>query len=210
MKIAIIGAGNVGSALGKRLVNIGNTVVYGVRKPHDPKYNTLLNILGKKASMHTISDAVKDAEIVILAMPWSSAEDAIRDAGNLVGKIVVDCTNPLKPDLTGLSLGLNTSAAEQIAIWAKGAKVCKSFNHTGYKNMENPEFINGRAAMFVCGDDQDARKKIVKLANQMGFDAHDAGELNVARLLEPLAMLWIDLAIKSGMGTDFAFGLLRR
>jgi 8-hydroxy-5-deazaflavin:NADPH oxidoreductase len=103
-----------------------------------------------------------------------------------------------------------TSGAEQVAQWAVGAKVCKAFNQTGFQNMANPKFSSGNFVMFVCGDDSDSKKIVLQLAEQIGFEAIDAGELSVARLLEPLAMSWVHLAYKANMGRDFAFGILRR
>ena len=104
----------------------------------------------------------------------------MRAAGNLQGKIVIDCTNPLKPDLSGLEIGFTTSAAERVAQWAKGAKVCKAFNTTGSNNMADP-IINGiRTVMFVCGDDATAKATVLQLTRDISFDAVDAGELRQA------------------------------
>ena len=86
-------------------------------------------------------------------------------------------------------MDLVTTAAEQVAQWAVGAKVCKAFNQTGFQNMANPKFSSGNAVMFVCGNDSDSKKIVLQLAEQIGFETIDAGELSVARLLEPLAML---------------------
>jgi 8-hydroxy-5-deazaflavin:NADPH oxidoreductase len=120
-----------------------------------------------------------------------------------VGKVVVDCTNPLKPAFTGLALGYTASGAEQVAEWATGAKVFKGFNQTGFNIMADPAFDGERAVMFVCGDDD-------TLAADIGFQAIDAGSLVIARLLEPYGMLWIHLALARGLGRDFAFVLHRR
>lgn len=104
MRIAIIGAGNVGTALGKQFVKTGHEVVYGVKDPAGPKYKAL--------KPRTVKDAVSFADVVVLATPWPATEAAIRSAGSLAEKIVVDCINPLKPDLSGLALGHTDSAAE--------------------------------------------------------------------------------------------------
>jgi len=142
--------------------------------------------------------------------PWQVTEDAIKQAGTLAGKIVVDCTNPLKADFSGLVLGHTTSGAEQVTAWAKAAKVYKAFNQTGFNNMRAPSLEGRRAVMFVCGDDAGHKPTVLKLASDLGFEAIDAGGLAIARLLEPYAMLWIHLAHAQGLGRDFAFGLLRR
>jgi 8-hydroxy-5-deazaflavin:NADPH oxidoreductase len=90
-----------------------------------------------------------------------------------------------------------------------GPKFVKRYQ-TGFQNMANPKFSSGNTIMFVCGDDSDSKKIVLQLAEQIEFEAIDTGELYVARLLEPLAMLWIHLAYKANMGRDFAFGILRR
>jgi NADPH-dependent F420 reductase len=210
VKIAIIGAGNVGSTLGRAWANKGHDIFFGVRHPKDDKTRQLVQSLGNKAQAGTVAEAAAFGEVVVLATPWPATEAAVRAAGNLQSKIVIDCTNPLKQDLSGLELGFSTSGAEQVAQWAKGATVFKVFNTTGSNNMADP-VINGiRTVMFVCGDDEAAKPVVMQLAADIGFDAVDAGKLEQARLLEPWAMLWISLAYGRGMGRDFGFALLRR
>jgi 8-hydroxy-5-deazaflavin:NADPH oxidoreductase len=211
MKIAVLGAGNVGGTLGKAFASVGHDIFFGVPNPKEEKNIKLIDSIGyDRTSVGSVSDAVHTAELVVLATPWNAAQAAFQSAGNLTDKIVIDCTNPLKEDLSGLVIGHTTSGAEQVAQWAVGAKVCKALNQTGFQNMANPKFSSGNAVMFVCGDDSDSKKIVLQLAEQLGFEAIDAGELSVARLLEPLAMLWIHLAYKVNMGKDFAFGILRR
>ncbi|OLC13773.1 MAG: F420-dependent NADP oxidoreductase [Candidatus Rokubacteria bacterium 13_1_40CM_69_27] len=210
MKIAIIGAGNVGGTLGKAWAARGHDVVFGVRDPHDRKLDELLKDSGGRAQAASVRNAVAAADIVVLAVPWGSAQDAIRGAGDLRGKVVVDATNPLKPDLSGLALGHTTSAGEEIARWAAGAKVVKAFNTIGAQHMANPRFDGQSASMFICGDDAAAKKTVASLAAALGFEPVDAGPLTQARLLEPLALLWISMAYAYGQGTDIAFRLLRR
>ena len=126
------------------------------------------------------------------------------------GKIVLDCTNPLKPDMSGLEVGLSTSGAEQVAGLAAGAKVVKIFNATGFNNMANPRYANEAATMFYCGDDARAKAVAGQLAADLGFEPVDAGSLAEARLLEPYALLWIHLALVQKLGRDIAFKLMRR
>ena len=142
--------------------------------------------------------------------PWNAVPAALTSAGSLSGKIVIDCTNPLNTDYSGLSVSFTDSAGEQVARWAKDAKICKAFNHTGAQNMANPVFRGGWPAMFVCGDDETSRKTVLDLTGSIGFDPVDAGPLSSARLLEPLAMLWIHFAYGMKLEPDLAFGLLRR
>ncbi len=210
MKIAIIGVGNVGSALGTGWAKKGHSVTFGVRNPQDEKVKKALAGAGKNAQAATVSEAAKSAEVVVLATPWPATQEAVQSAGNLSGKIVVDCVNPLKPDLSGLAIGQTTSAAEQVAGWAKGAKVVKAFNTTGAGNMANPKYGSQNASMFICSDDAAARKTVGGLAEDLGFEVVDAGPLVMARALEPVALLWIYLAYGGGLGPNFAFKILKR
>jgi len=145
----------------------------------------------------------------VLAVPWNAVPDALRAAGDLTGKVVLDATNPLLPDLSGLEMPEGKSGAEKVAELA-GAPVVKIFNTTGYPNMANPDYNGQAATMFYCGDDAGAKKIAGTLAGDLGFEAVDAGPLTQARLLEPLALLWISLALKQGFGVGIAFRLMRR
>jgi NADPH-dependent F420 reductase len=211
MKIGIIGAGNVGGTLGKRWAAVGHQVKFGVRNPQDPKVSSLLKSCGDRVSAGQPAEAAGFAEVVVLTTPFEGAKSALESAGDLRGKILVDCTNPLGADfMAGLTIGHNTSAAEEIAKWAKGAKVVKAFNTTGAGNMANPMYGPDKTVMFVAGDDAAAKQMVMGLSNELGFETMDAGPLRQARLLEPLAMLWISLAYAQGLGPSFAFKLLRR
>ena len=212
MRIAVLGAGMVGGTLGEQFAQVGHEVYFGVPSPQDEKIRGILSRIGSKARAGLVSEATRDAEIVVLATPWDAVPSAIVSAGDLAGKIVIDCTNPLgKTDVgLGLLIGNTNSGAEQVAAWATGAHVCKAFNQTGYANMAEPRFAQGSALMFVCGDDPGSREVVQQLVASIGFDAVDAGGLKIARLLEPLAMLWIHLSLTTELKRDFAFALLRR
>lgn len=210
MRIAIIGAGNVGGTLGKMWAARDHEVAFGIRRPNDAKVQALLTATEKRARATSLKDAVTSAEVVVLATPWSATEAAIRDAGELRGKVVVDATNPVKADLSGLAIGHSTSAAEQVAGWASGARVVKAFNTIGAAHMADPRFGTQRASMFICGDDASAKATVARLAGDLGFDPVDCGPLTQARLLEPLAMLWISMAYAYGAGPNIGFALLRK
>jgi len=155
------------------------------------------------------------AEVVVFAVPWKAAEEAVRSAGSLSGKIVIDCTNPFAPGLTGLDAPAGGSGAEAVASWAPGARVVKAFNTTGFNIMANPAFPEGPATMFYCGDDASAKRAVHGLAAELGFDPIDAGPLSRARVLENMALLWVSLAmggVSGGteLGRDIAFRLARR
>jgi predicted dinucleotide-binding enzyme len=208
MRIGIIGAGNVGGALGRGWVRAGHEVMFGVRDAADPKNVQLLQETGARAG--TVAEAAAFGEAVAFATPWEATEDAMRNAGDLSEKVVFDCTNPLAPRLSGLTHGHETSGGEQVAAWAPGARVVKIFNTTGANNMADPRYGEGAVTMFYCGDDAEAKAVAARLATDLGFDPVDAGPLSQARLLEPLALLWIRLAHVQGLGRDIAFRLMRR
>jgi len=192
MRITIIGAGNVGKALGE-----------GWAKKHEVHY------VRRGCPPHERATLAIEADAIVLATPADQAQAALSGLP-LIGKTLIDCTNPLKADLSGLTHGYDTSAAEMIAASVPDAKVVKAFNTVGFGIMQNPLFGDRRAMMMIAGDDDGAKQTTMTLASDLGFEPIDAGPLTQARLLEPLAMLWISLAIKGGLGRGFAFGMLRR
>ena len=199
----------MGGALGEAWARHGHEVFFGVRNPDSADAKALLHRCGPRARATFVDDAVREGEVVVVALPWPATKTVLESV-NLTGKIVLDCTNPLKADLSGLEVGTTTSGGEMVAEWAKGAHVVKIFNTTGYGNMENPLYGGEHITMFYCGDDTDAKQTAAELARTCGFDPIDAGPLANARLLEPYALLWIWLAMRGGQGRDFAFKLLRR
>jgi len=207
MKIGILGSGNVARALAKPWAKKGHEIVFGSRNPE--KALEIAESMGKNVCSSTYEEAAKWGDVVVLATPYTAAQDIIKTVGDLTGKILVDCTNPLAPDLSGLTVGLTTSAAEEISKMTS-AKVVKAFNAMGVGVMANVQFGSETASNFICGDDDEAKSVVRSLGEDIGFDVIDIGPLSNARLLEPLAMLWIYLAFKHGMGTDIAFKLLRR
>jgi len=213
MKLAIIGAGSVGGTLGTAWAQkAGHEIFFGVRNPQSEKVQALVRSLGGKARAGTAAEAAASADVIVLATPWNGAEAAIRSLGDVSGKIILDATNPLAmgPDGLGLEIGHDTSAGEKVQGWAKGASVFKTLNTTGYGNMADPVVRGVKSVMFVAGDDAAAKPKVIALLAALGFEVIDAGPLRNARLLEAHAMLWIELALKRGLGRDFAFAILRR
>jgi 8-hydroxy-5-deazaflavin:NADPH oxidoreductase len=109
-----------------------------------------------------------------------------------------------------LALGYDTSGAEQVVVWAKGAAVFKTLNQTGAENMAKASQYPTLPVMFVAGDDDARKPAVISLVAKLGFEALDAGPLRIARLLEPYGMLWIDQALNRGRGTSFDFALADR
>jgi NADPH-dependent F420 reductase len=208
MKIGIIGAGDVGGTLGMRWRQKGHEIMFGVRNRQSQNVQKLIE-LDKNLEFGEIRETVAFGDVIVFAVPWNSVEETIRIAGNLTDKILIDPTNPLTPDLKGLALE-NTSAAEKISNLTKSAKVVKAFNMIGAKTLSNLIYDSQRADLFICGDDSHAKQIVRELAIDIGFDVIDVGPLVNARLLESLALLWIELAFRQQMGPNIAFKLLRR
>jgi hypothetical protein len=198
MKIAVLGAGNVGTSLGDGLASAGHEVVYGSRSPEKHADG------GRK--FDTLANAIAQSEVVVLAVPWAAAESVLK-SNDFSGKIVIDCLNPITPAFE-LAVGWTDSAGEMAAGLAKGARVVKAFNSTGYGNMQKPQFGDTRLTMFYAGDDESAKATVKQLIADVGFDPVDAGPMKNSRYLEPLAMLWINLSMKHGR--DIALQLIKR
>ncbi len=132
--------------------------------------------------------------------------------GSTLGKILIDCTNPLKPDYSGLAVGHTTLAAEEMAKLAEGSKVVKAFNTTfaAIMHSQSRTFNQEKATGFYCGDDGSAKAVVSELIRETGLEPLDAGSLMSARYLEPMVMLMIQPGFAEKMGTNIAFRLLRR
>jgi NADPH-dependent F420 reductase len=210
MKIAVIGTGNVGGTLGVRFAKNGHVVAFCSRNPTSDKVRKLLKEAGSKATAADAAVSVPNAEVVVLATPWDATLEIVRSLGNVSGKIIIDATNPLSNDLTGLTVTQRSSAAELIAEAAEGARVVKAFNTINFGTMEDPSYGDTNADGFLCGDDEEAKKTVTGLLEELGIEPVDIGPLYTARFLENLALLWVHSAFKQKWGTDFAFKVIRR
>ena len=206
MQITIVGAGNVGFALGGGWRKAGHQVSYALREKAGKSAD---KVLGDGFEVVLMSEAAAKAEVIALAVPWAGVADAVKSLGSLSGKILIDAVNPLTPALD-LALGFTDSAAETVARLAPGAHVVKAFNTTGAENMSGARSFKVKPMMPVASDDAAAKAKVMQLAEDLGFEAVDAGPLRSARLLEPMALFWIKQAYVQKFGRDFAFALTRR
>ena len=209
MKIAVIGAGNVGRALGTGWAKAGHAIVFGVRDVNKPELKSLCAQIGASAALS--AEAARQGDVVVLALPWTTAEGAVKSLGDLTGKIVVDTMNPLamKDGALGLERGFTTSAGETVAAWLPSAKVVKTFNQVGANMMTEGRRFATPPVMFLAGDDDAAKRVVSGLTSEIGFEPLDAGGLKQARILEPLAMVWINQSLARGFGRDWAFGVVR-
>jgi 8-hydroxy-5-deazaflavin:NADPH oxidoreductase len=205
MRIAIIGAGNVGGALGRGWTRARHTVTYGVRDP-DAKAAALAQ---RGAQVALPRQAVEWSDVVVLATPWPATQDVVKALGDLGGRPLLDATNPIGPGLTS-AVGPDASGGELVQGWAPTARVVKIFNSTGAENLAAPRYADEATTMFYCGDDAPACGIAAKLAADLGFDPIGVGPLRNARLLEQLAFLWITLSMAQGGKRGIAFKMLRR
>lgn len=210
MEIAVFGTGSVGSTLGRRLALVGHQVTFGSRAPQSDRVQALVQ---ENQNAHTATDlpsAAAAADVIVLAAPWPAVEEVLESAGDLTGKVLIDCTNPLNETFDGLELGYHESAAERIAEWAPGARVVKAFNTVSVSTMSEPAYDGVRASLFYCGDDPRAKQTTARLIEQLGMEPVDCGPLQNARYLEPMAMLYIHLAVHEGWGGNCALKMLTR
>lgn len=208
MRIAIVGAGQVGRTLGRSWARLGHAIAYASREPERVDLHPVLDDHPGHASVTALA-AAREADLVVLTVPGQAAPAAAA-ALELDGQILVDVTNPLVEGATGLAPAGSWSGGEAVAVAAPRARVVKAWNTVGVAVMAAPAFPGGRASLPVCGDDATAKTTVIDLAEGMGFDAFDAGPLRHARWTEGHAMLWIRLAIGMGWGSGFAFARVMR
>lgn len=203
MTVAIIGTGNMGAGLARLFVSKGLEVAIGHRD--SAKAAALAQQLGGSVESGGTAAVAKLADIIFLAVPYPAAAQALKEAGDLAGKIVVDISNPVTEDYKGLTIGHSTSAAEELQKAALGAQVVKAFNTIFAGLLPETERKNGAALqVFVAGDDESAKTAVSELIEKGGFEAVDTGPLSNARFIEPLGELNIHMGFFLGHGTTVA------
>lgn len=212
MKIAFIGVGHVGAALTRNLVRLGHDVTIAARDPSsDTVKNTLALLPGLKIA--PIAEGVAAADIVFLATPFQASEAMLRSAGTaLDGKVLVDCTNPVGPDLSH-GLESKRSGAEFVQSIVPRARVVKAFTIYGHENLEDsmyPGYDDLRPVMPIAGDDVMAKNIVGDLCVALGWEPMDAGPLTSSLHLEHLALLWIKMSRAQNLGPGFVWAMLRR
>jgi len=209
MKITVIGAGNMGSAFVKQLTRAGHQVSVTARDMDKARQVAAAN---PGAIAVATAKAANGADAVVLATGYGDAVSALKSAGDVQGKVVIDITNPLSADYMSLTIGHNTSAAEEIAKAVAGIEVVKAFNTVFAPVLaEGADFGSGRKVTVFYASDSDRAKQTARtLAESMGFETIDAGGLKNARYLEPLAGLNIYLGYGGGLGTSIAPTWIRK
>ena len=194
MKIGVLGSGVVAQVLATGFLKHGHEVMVGSRNPAKLADWAKQNTKGKTGSF---DGTARFADVVVLAVKGTAAADALRaaEAANLTGKTVIDATNPIAdaPPTNGVLrffTDLNESLLERLQKEFAGAKLVKAFNSVGSGCMVNPQFKAGKPTMFICGNDDDAKKTVTGILDQFGWETADMGKVEAARAIEPLCMLW--------------------
>jgi 8-hydroxy-5-deazaflavin:NADPH oxidoreductase len=194
MKVGILGSGDVARKLASGFLKHGHEVMIGSRSPEKLADWTKQNPKGKTG---TFSATATFGELLVLAVKGTAAAEVLRAARveNLAGKIVIDATNPIAdaPPVNGVLRFFTShdqSLMEQLQREFSGAHFVKAFNSVGAAFMIDPNFDGGKPTMFICGDDESAKKSVGKILDQFGWETADMGGVEAARAIEPLCMLW--------------------
>lgn len=188
--IAMIGTGDVGSTLGTRFASIGHQIIYGSRTPEREDVQALVATTGNGASATTPAEAARQAEIVVLALPWDVAEEVTIGLGDLSGKIIID---PINPRLVGedgwRDYPSYTSNAERIQILAPNAKVVKAFSTFSLDTMTDPSINDHTVTIPLVGNDSEAKAVVAEICEALGFETMDFGPVRYAHIVEGLYLL---------------------
>jgi 8-hydroxy-5-deazaflavin:NADPH oxidoreductase len=211
MKVGVLGSGDVGKVLAGGFASLGHDVKIGSRDPQ--KLAEFVRGAGKRVSAGTFEDAATFGDVVVLATLGSATENAIKLAGpkNFAGKVVIDTTNPLdfSTGVPRLYVGHTDSLGEQVQRWLPDARVVKAFNTVGNAHMVKPKFPGGPPDMFLCGNDEEAKKLVSQICEQFGFGVIDIGGIDGSRHLEPMCMVWVLHGFRA-KSWNHAFKMLHR
>lgn len=207
--IAIIGTGDVAGALGPEFAAQGHTVVYGSRNPTRHSVEELVERTGHGASAMAQFESVRDADIVVLAVPGLVVAEVTEALGDLSGKIIIDPTNPMnRGPTTTFTHAVGTSNTQIIQDIAPDAHVVKAFNTLNWRTMVDPGESGGPVSIPLAGDSGRAKERVAELCRGMGLDPIDVGGVEMARWLEGMLIIWINN--RNSSRDDFDFYLRRR
>jgi len=211
MRITFIGYGNVGAPLADHLQRLGHEVTLAAdESPSESVRKALARNGGLRIA--PTKDAVRGADVVFLATPFQANEGILPAiAGELAGKVLIDCTNPVGPDL---SHGMNSvrSGSEAVQAFAPEARVVKAFSIYGFENLEDSAYpaFNVRPAMMFCGNDAAAKAVAAGLVAELGWEPLDVGGLEQALHLEHMTLLWVRMVRMGGRSPHLVWAALRR
>jgi len=211
MKLAFIGYGHVGAPLADHLQRLGHEVTLAAA---DPGSEGVRKALARNRDLKVAAptDAVNGADVVFLATPFQAVEAALRSVvEELEGKVLVDCTNPVGPNL---SHGLNStrSGSEMVQELVPEAEVVKAFNIYGFENFEDSAYpgYNVKPVMLYCGRDAAAKATVATLIEHLGWQPLDVGGLEQALHLEHMTLLWVRMVRVDGHSPDMVWAMLTR
>ena len=202
MKIAILGAGNIGGTMGRKWAAAGHEVVYGVRNSGSPKTQAALQSSGKNAKTTDLREAISTAQVVLFSVPWDAVpEIAAANSAELAGKIILDATNNF--------VGPVINRIDILQKNAPSAQVYRAFNSLGWEVFANPEIHGTPVDHFFTGPDGAERQKVEQLIAEIGVHPIWVGSNDLATVVDALGALWVNLAYRLGMGSRVGLKLLR-
>ncbi|MCU0396097.1 MAG: NAD(P)-binding domain-containing protein [Chitinophagaceae bacterium] len=205
MKIAIIGTGNVGGALATKWAQHGHHILLGVQDTSNFKGKELLS--NPNTTVHSVTEAVQQAEVILIATPATAAAEVAQSLGDTTGKIIIDAMNVVM----GRGPAGFSNTADCILANTTSRDVVKCFNTTGFNNMANTHYGDVAIDAFVAGDSQRGKEAAIQLAKDAGFaECYDIGGNDKFQLMEQFAFFWINLAMFRGQGREIGFKLLKR
>lgn len=188
--IAVIGTGSVGAALGPRFASLGHDIIYGSRSPMRDDVQALVEATEGNSSAAQPLDAAQQADIILLAVPWAVAEDALISLGDLSGKIIIDPINPRVIDEDGRAdYPSYISMAERLQSLAPRAHVVKAFSSISADTMIDPTLVDHPLTIPLVGNNQDAKDRVAEICQQLGFETLDFGPVRYAHIVEGLYLL---------------------
>ncbi len=214
MKIGIIGSGDVAQSLGRGLIELGHQVMLGTRDTSKKELEWWRKKSHKSASLGSTTEAAYFGEMAFLAINWHAAEDVLAQVRpSLASKVVIDVTNPIlfhDDDAPELSVGFSMSAGEIVQHSLPDSHIVKTLNFISHENMVHPKFKQGTPVMFICGNNESAKKHTEDLLRECGWqDIVDLGGIEKSRLMEPLSLLWIEYGVAHNTWTH-AFSVINR
>ena len=203
LRIAVLGAGNIGGTLGRKWAAAGHKILFGVNNPDNERAQALRAELGTKVTIGSVADALVDSDVVVMAIPGRAMDETItKHAEQLDGKIIIDTANKLGGGPMNSFATLQTQTPH--------ARVFRAFNTLGWENFADPVLDGIPADLFYCGPDGDAREVVEQLITDVGLRPMRLGDVEQVGLVDSVGSLWFALALGQGMGRHLAFKVLTR
>ncbi len=201
LRIAVLGAGNIGGTLGRKWVAAGHTVTFGVTDPSGARAQALRAALGDSVAIGTVADALAAGDIVVMALPGAAMDATIAThASRLDGKIIIDATNRMG--------GGPMNSLATFRAHTPQARVFRAFNSLGWENFADPLFDGVPGDLFYCGPDGSAGEAVERLIADAGLRPVRLGDTDQVALVDSITALWFALAVRQGKGRHLAFKVL--